>query len=58
MRPFDDVRAGLAEEWRRARQKTAQAQLLQDLMRKYRVVADPSVRPWLGPIASQVMVRP
>lgn len=57
-RPFAEVRERLAEEWRRERQETAQAQLLQGLMRKYQVVVDPSVRPWLGPLASQVEVRP
>jgi PPIC-type PPIASE domain len=57
-RPFAEVRERLAEEWRRERQETVQAQLLQGLMRKYQVVVDPSVRPWLGPLASQVEVRP
>jgi hypothetical protein len=57
-RPFAAVRERLAEEWRRQRQETAQAQLLHGLMRKYQVVVDPSVRPWLGPLASQVEVRP
>jgi hypothetical protein len=57
-RPFAEVRERLAEEWRRERQETAQAQFIQGLMRKYQVVVDPSVRPWLGPLASQVEVRP
>jgi hypothetical protein len=57
-RPFAEVRERLAEEWRRERQETAQAQLLQGLMRKYQVVVDPSVRLWLGPLASQVEVQP
>jgi hypothetical protein len=57
-RPFAEVRELLAEEWRRQRQETAQTQLLQGLMRKYQVVVDPSVRPWLGSLSSQVEVRP
>jgi hypothetical protein len=57
-RPFAQVRERLAEEWRRERQEKAQAQLFQGLMRKYQVVVDPSVRPWLGPLASQVEARP
>jgi hypothetical protein len=57
-RQFAEVRERLAEEWRRNRQETAQTQLLQGLMRKYQVVVDPSVRLWLGPLASQVEVRP
>lgn len=56
--PFAEVRERLAEEWHRERRETAQAQFLQDLMRKHPVVVDSSVRPWLGPLATQVEVRP
>jgi parvulin-like peptidyl-prolyl isomerase len=57
-RPFADVRERLLEEWRRERQEAAQAQLLQGLIQKYRVTVDPAVRPFLGPLADQVEVRP
>lgn len=57
-RPFAEVRDRLTEEWRRARQEAAQARLLQELMRKYRVAVDPAVLPYLGPHADQVEVRP
>lgn len=57
-RPFAEVRERLLEEWRRERQEAAQAELLQGLVRKYRVTADPAVRPFLGPLADQVEVRP
>lgn len=57
-RPFAEVREQLAEEWRRERQEAAQAQLLRGLMEKYRVTVDPTVRPFLGPLADQVEVRP
>lgn len=57
-RPFAEVRARLAEEWRRGRQEAAQARLLQGLMGKYRVTANPAVRPFLGPLASEVEIRP
>jgi hypothetical protein len=57
-RAFSDVRERLVEEWRRERQGAAQAQLLRDLVRKYRVTVDPAVRPFLGPFAEQVEVRP
>jgi parvulin-like peptidyl-prolyl isomerase len=57
-RPLAEVRARLADEWRRERQEAAQARLLQGLMRKYRVTVDPAVRPFLGPLASDVEVRP
>ena len=56
--PFAEVRGRLAEEWRRERQETANARRLQDLIRKYQVVVDSSVRPWLGSLVSQVEVRP
>ena len=57
-RPFAEVRERLAEEWRRTRQEAAQAQLLQSLLRKYQVSADPALRPWLSSLAGQVEVRP
>jgi hypothetical protein len=56
--PFAEVRQRLAEEWYRQRQETARAQLVDGLMRKYRVVADAAVRPWLGSFASHAEVRP
>jgi hypothetical protein len=56
--PFAEVRERLAEEWRRERQEAAQAQLIDGLIRKYRLVVDSAVRPWLGPRTSQAEVRP
>jgi hypothetical protein len=56
--PFHEVRERLAEEWRRERQEAAQARLVEDLFRKYRVVVDPAVRPWLGPLADHAEVGP
>lgn len=57
-RPFAEVRERLAEEWRRERQQAAHTQLLQGLMRKYKVVVDPSVRPWLRMPVDEVEVQP
>ncbi|MBB3020495.1 hypothetical protein FHR70_003581 [Microvirga lupini] len=57
-RPFAEVRGKLAEEWRRQRQEATQDQLLKGLIQKYRVAVDPAVRPFLGPLAGQVEVRP
>jgi hypothetical protein len=54
---FTDVRERLAEEWRRERQQTASAQQYQELLAKYRLVVDPTVRPWLGSQA-QADVQP
>jgi PPIC-type PPIASE domain len=57
-RPFAEVRQRLAQEWYRERQETARAHLVDGLMRKYRIVADAAVRPWLGSLASHAEVRP
>ena len=56
--PFAEVRERLTEEWYRERQETAQTRLVDGLMRKYRIVADTAVRPWLGSFASYAEVRP
>ena len=56
--PFAEVRERLTEEWYRERQETAQARLVDGLMRKYRIVADAAVRPWLGSFAGHAEVRP
>lgn len=58
MRPFAEVRKRLAEEWRRQRQEAAQARLFQGLIEKYRVSADPAVRPLLSSLAEKVDARP
>ena len=49
-RPFDEVRDRLAQEWHRQRQENAKQHLYAGLMRKYRIVADPAVRPLLPSI--------
>ena len=56
--PFTEVRERLAQEWRRERQETADAQLYEGLLRKYRLVADAAVRPLLGSIANRVEGQP
>lgn len=57
-RSFDESRERLAAEWRRERQEAASRRLLHDLVRKYRVAADPALRPWLGALGDQVEFRP
>lgn len=57
-RSFDESRERLVAEWRRERQETARRRLLHDLVRKYRVAADPALRPWLGALGDQVEFRP
>ena len=56
--PFAEVRPRLVEEWRRERQETANAELTEGLLRKYQLVVDPALRPFLGPLARQVDVKP
>jgi hypothetical protein len=56
--PFDEVRERLTQEWRRLRQDTANAQLYDALVRKYRISADPAVRPMLGSLAIPAGDRP
>lgn len=57
-RSFDESRERLAAEWRRERQEAARGRLLQELVRKYRVAADPALRPWLGALGDQVEFQP
>jgi hypothetical protein len=56
--PFDEVRPRLAEEWRRERQDTANAEFTKGLLRKYRLNIDPALRPFLGPFAEQAESKP
>ena len=56
--PFAEVRERLAQEWRRERQETTNAQLYESLLRKYQLVADPAVRPLLGSLASHAELQP
>lgn len=50
-RPFEAVRAQLREEWQRTRQAEANARFFAELLKKYPLEADASVRPLLGPLA-------
>jgi hypothetical protein len=55
---FAEARPRLVEEWRRVRQETANAELTGGLLRKYQLVVDPALRPFLGPLAGQAEVKP
>jgi hypothetical protein len=55
---FAEVQPRLVEEWRRQRRETANAELTGGLLRKYRIVVDPALRPFLGPLARQAEVKP
>jgi len=56
--PFAEVRQRLAEEWNRDRQQASKARLTEELMLKYRLVADAAVRPWLGSFSTHAEIRP
>ncbi|GEO17608.1 peptidyl-prolyl cis-trans isomerase [Microvirga aerophila] len=56
--PFTEVRERLAHEWRRERQETANAQVYEGLLRKYRLVAGAAVRPLLGSRANLAEGQP
>jgi PPIC-type PPIASE domain len=55
---FPEVQLRLVDEWRRERQETANADLTKGLLRKYRLVVDPALRPLLRPLANQTEVEP
>ena len=51
--PFDEIRDRLAQEWHRQQQENAKQQLYAGLMRKYRIVADPTIRALLPSILAE-----
>jgi PPIC-type PPIASE domain len=55
---FPEVQLRIVDEWRRERQETANADLTKGLLRKYRLVVDPALRPFLKPLANQTEVEP
>jgi hypothetical protein len=57
-RPFGEVRERLAQEWQRQREESAKERLYAGLMRKYRIVADPSVRPFLPSVDGNMRSGP
>ena len=52
-RAFHEVRDRLAQEWHRQQQENAKQQLYAGLMRKYRIVADPTIRALLPSILAE-----
>lgn len=51
LRPFDEVRAQVLEDWHRVQQAKANEQFVAGLLKKYEVVVDETVRPLIGPLA-------
>jgi parvulin-like peptidyl-prolyl isomerase len=50
LRPFDEVRAQVLDEWYRSQQARANAQFFAGLLQKYDVVVEESIKPLLGPL--------
>jgi PPIC-type PPIASE domain len=51
--PLSDVRARVVEEWRNAQEKSAKDRYLDELHKKYNVVADEAVMALIAPMAAQ-----
>lgn len=51
LRPFDEVRTQVLEDWHRSQQTKANEQFFARLLKKYEVVVDEAVRPFIGPLA-------
>lgn len=57
LRPFEDVKPKVLEEWRRQRETQAKAGYLDKLREKYGVVIDDSVSPLLAPQRGEVRTQ-
>jgi hypothetical protein len=53
LRPFDEIKGELAEMWHEQRQRDAEERYLADLLKKYRIVPDPSVKPLADPLIEE-----
>ncbi len=53
-RAFGEVRAQVLDEWQRIQQTRTSERLFAELARKYELVVDESVRPWIAPLADEV----
>ena len=51
LRPFDEVRAQVLEDWHRAQQAKVNEQFYAGLLKKYDMVVDETARPLIGPLA-------
>jgi hypothetical protein len=56
-RPFDEVRNQVLNEWHRSQQAKFQAQFFSELMKKYDIIVDESVKPLMGPLGNMEMAR-
>ena len=50
-RPYEEVRAQVLNEWYRSHQAKANEQFFADLLKKYDVIVDETIKPLIGPLA-------
>lgn len=56
-RPFEEVRNQVVNEWHRSQQAKIQAQFFSELLKKYDIIVDESVKPLMGPLGTMEMAR-
>lgn len=57
LRPFEEVRSQVVSEWHRSQQAKIQAQFFSELLKKYDIIVDESVKPLMGPPGTMEMAR-
>ncbi|WNM57527.1 peptidylprolyl isomerase [Candidatus Nitrospira allomarina] len=57
LRPFEEVRSQVVNEWHRSQQAKIQAQFFSELLKKYDIIVDESVKPLMGPPGNMEMAR-
>ena len=57
LRPFEEVRSQVVSEWHRSQQAKIQAQFFSELLKKYDIIVDESVKPLMGPPGNMEMAR-
>ena len=53
LRPFEEIKGELAEMWHEARQRNSEERYFAGLLKKYRIVPDPSVEALVAPLIDE-----
>ena len=53
LRPFEEIKGELAERWHEQRQRDSEERYFADLLKKYRIVPDPSVKALADPLIEE-----
>ena len=56
-RPFEEVRNQVVNEWQYSQQAKIQAQFFSELLKKYDIIVDESIKPLMGPLGTMEMAR-